>query len=198
MSKSPTITLKNPFYYEKAKDLARLERYAYLQALVPEEEFAIPSDWDRWSRDPRTALDGLGLFVVSAAVHHAYYESKTTSERHKNRSYNFKTESYNVCLGQVFLRQQEDDVKAAGGDFWLTAELRLQNGRCTCPADSAGYCNHLMAVLENLVLLQNEDYRDASEQLAPSELTAVETSTTSHGTGTGDGLKLPDGRRLST
>lgn len=43
------------------------------------------SDWSRDLSELPELPDG---FVD------AYYESKTTSERHKNRSYNFKTESY--------------------------------------------------------------------------------------------------------
>ncbi|KAM7282508.1 hypothetical protein ISCGN_002658 [Ixodes scapularis] len=136
------------------------------------------SDWSRDLSELPELPDG---FVD------AYYESKTTSERHKNRSYNFKTESYvslpslrtkrltdtsvpTILVRCVCFRSRKKTSEPYEVTLRLTAEPRLQNGRCTCPAGSAGYCNHLMAVLENVVLLQNGGYREAPEQLAPTEL----------------------------
>lgn len=54
--------------------------------------------------------------------------------------------------------------------FKLTSEPRLQHGYCTCTAGSEGYYNHLMAALENVVLLQSGGYKEAPGQLAPTQL----------------------------
>lgn len=84
--------------------------------------------------------------------------------------YFYSTSVPTILVRCVCFRSRKKTSKPYEVTLRLTAEPRLQNGRCTCPAGSAGYCNHLMAVLENVVLLQNGGYREAPEQLAPTEL----------------------------
>lgn len=46
----------------------------------------------------------------------------------------------------------------------------IEQARCSCPAGVSGYCSHLMAVLKTIVHLQSLGYKEAPEELSPTEL----------------------------
>ncbi|XP_064482469.1 uncharacterized protein LOC135395153 [Ornithodoros turicata] len=136
---------------------------------------------NEWSSDLST-LPGLSAEYIDG-----YYALKTGSDRHRRRSYKFSTESYVslptlktkrvasafgpvVAVRCACFRSRKKTADPYIVNLTLTIDSRLSQASCTCTAGASGHCNHLMAVLRQILLLQSLGYKEPPEELAPTEL----------------------------
>lgn len=114
--------------------------------------------------------------------------SKSSSTRHVDRGHMFTTESYVVPssskirrhsngAGQLVyevkcccFRSQKETGAPNEVTLMLMQNSSVQQAQCSCTAGKAGFCNHAVAVIKTIALLQSLGYKHPPQELSCTEL----------------------------